>query len=91
MLLSFSFKHSLPLTRVCSKSRAYSTLPVLSSLGTLPTTQSPVVSKLSFFNSVTGDGSKIPTYRVLDGLGIPVEGAEVPEVWPPALLHEQTH
>ncbi|OJA17210.1 hypothetical protein AZE42_00229 [Rhizopogon vesiculosus] len=81
MLRSFSFKHSLPLTRVCSKSRAHSTLPsVSSSLGTLPTTQSPVVSKLSFFNSVTGDGSKIPTYRVLDGLGVPVEGAEVPEI-----------
>jgi hypothetical protein len=37
------------------------------------------VSKLAFFNSVTGDGSKIPSYRVLDGLGIPIEGAEVPE------------
>lgn len=37
------------------------------------------MSKLAFFNSVTGDGSKIPSYRVLDGFGIPIEGAEVPE------------
>ncbi|KAJ8583586.1 hypothetical protein M405DRAFT_917086 [Rhizopogon salebrosus TDB-379] len=83
MLRSFTFKHSLPLTRVYSKSRAHSTLPTSSLLGTLPTTQSPVVSKLSFFNSVTGDGSKIPTYRVLDELGIPMEGAEVPEISEP--------
>jgi 2-oxoisovalerate dehydrogenase E1 component alpha subunit len=47
------------------------------------------VSKLSFFNSVTGDGSKIPTYRVLDGLGVPIEGAEVPEVCP--LFHPGTN
>jgi 2-oxoisovalerate dehydrogenase E1 component alpha subunit len=85
MLRSFTFKHSLPLTRVYSKSRAHSTLPTSSLLGTLPTTQSSVVSKLSFFNSVTGDGSKISTYRVLDEQGIPIEGAEVPEVC--ALFH----
>ncbi|KAG1726827.1 thiamine diphosphate-binding protein [Suillus lakei] len=41
---------------------------------------SPVVSKLAFFNSVTGDGSKIPSYRVLDVFGTPIEGAEVPEI-----------
>ncbi|KAJ8593809.1 branched-chain alpha-keto acid dehydrogenase E1-alpha subunit [Rhizopogon salebrosus TDB-379] len=80
MLRLLSFKHSLPFTRVCSTCRAHSTLPAFSPLGILPTTQSPVVSKLSFFNSVTGDGSKIPTYRVLDGLGVPIEGAEVPEI-----------
>lgn len=50
------------------------------SLGNLPTTHSPVVSKLTFFNSVTGDGSKIPNYRVLDVLGVPIEGAEVPKI-----------
>lgn len=57
-----------------------STLPDSTSLGNLPTTHSPVVSKLTFFNSVTGDGSKIPNYRVLDVLGVPMEGAEVPEI-----------
>jgi 2-oxoisovalerate dehydrogenase E1 component alpha subunit len=41
---------------------------------------SSAVSKLVFFNSVTGDGSKIPDYRVLDAFGAPIEGAEVPEV-----------
>lgn len=57
-----------------------STLPASTSLGYLPTTHSPVIPKLAFFNSVTGDGSKIPNYRVLDELGVPVEGAEVPQL-----------
>ncbi|KIJ62617.1 hypothetical protein HYDPIDRAFT_30214 [Hydnomerulius pinastri MD-312] len=48
--------------------------------GVLPTSQSPVVAKLQFFNSVTGESGQIPTYRVLDGVGIPIEGAEVPEI-----------
>lgn len=46
----------------------------------LPKSNSPIVSKLSFFNSVTGDGTQIPTYRVLDGSGKPLDGAELPEV-----------
>ncbi|KAF5340773.1 hypothetical protein D9611_007507 [Ephemerocybe angulata] len=46
----------------------------------LPKSTSPIVSKLNFFNSVTGDGTQIPTYRVLDGSGKPLEGAEVPEI-----------
>lgn len=58
----------------------FSTLPASTSLGYLPTTHSPVIPKLAFFNSVTGDGSKIPNYRVLDELGVPVEGAEVPQL-----------
>ncbi len=45
----------------------------------LPTTNSPIVSKLDFFNSVQGN-DQIPTYRVLDGVGKPLEGAELPEV-----------
>lgn len=49
----------------------------------LPTTNSPIVSKLDFFNSVQGN-EQIPTYRVLDGVGKPLEGAELPEVW---ILH----
>lgn len=48
--------------------------------GYLPTSQSPIVSKLHFFNSVTKDGTQIPTYRVIDGLGKPIDGAELPDV-----------
>lgn len=48
--------------------------------GHLSTSQSPIVSKLHFFNSVTGNGAQIPTYRVIDGEGKPIDGAEVPEV-----------
>ncbi|KAF9533097.1 branched-chain alpha-keto acid dehydrogenase E1-alpha subunit [Crepidotus variabilis] len=44
----------------------------------LPTTASPIVSKLDFFNAV---GNKpIPTFRLLDGVGKPLEGAVLPEV-----------
>lgn len=48
--------------------------------GHLPHSQSPITSKLHFFNSVTEEGKQIPTYRVLDGVGQVLEGAEVPEV-----------
>lgn len=48
--------------------------------GHLPTSQSPIVSKLHFFNSVTGNGTQIPTYRVIDGEGRLLDGAELPEV-----------
>ncbi|KAM5538595.1 hypothetical protein V8D89_007624 [Ganoderma adspersum] len=49
-------------------------------LGTLPTSTSPITSKLHFFNSVMSGEKQIPTYRVLDGAGQPIEGAEVPEI-----------
>ncbi|KAJ7095703.1 branched-chain alpha-keto acid dehydrogenase E1-alpha subunit [Mycena belliarum] len=49
-------------------------------LGHLPNTNSPIVPTLSFFNSITPPGEKIPTFRVLDGLGKPVEGAELPDI-----------
>ena len=49
-------------------------------LGTLPTSTSPITSRLHFFNSVMSGEKQIPTYRVLDGAGQPIEGAEVPEV-----------
>lgn len=75
-----SFRHSSLLTRACSNGRTFSTLPASTSLGCLPTTHSPTVSKLAFFNSVTGDSSKIPSYRVLDVFGVPIEGAKVPEI-----------
>ncbi|KAI0726248.1 branched-chain alpha-keto acid dehydrogenase E1-alpha subunit [Fomitopsis betulina] len=47
--------------------------------GLLPSSQSPIVSSLKFFNSVTVGGNQIPTYRVLDSNGQPIEGASVPE------------
>ncbi|KAF7299672.1 2-oxoisovalerate dehydrogenase subunit alpha [Mycena chlorophos] len=49
-------------------------------LGNLPHTTSPLVSNLTFFNSVTGSNESIPTFRVLDGVGKPVEGAQMPEI-----------
>lgn len=48
--------------------------------GHLPTSQSPITSKLHFFNSVIEEGKQIPTYRVLDGTGNLIDGAELPEV-----------
>lgn len=48
--------------------------------GHLPTSQSPITSKLHFFNSVMEEGKQIPTYRVLDGSGQVLDGAELPEV-----------
>ncbi|KAJ3794515.1 branched-chain alpha-keto acid dehydrogenase E1-alpha subunit [Lentinula aff. detonsa] len=51
------------------------------SLGRLPNTQSPIVSKPHFFNSVTGDSNEqIPAFRLLDGTGVPIDGAELPEL-----------
>ena len=41
---------------------------------------SAVCPKLQFFNSVTQGSGQIPTYRVLDGVGIPIQGAELPGV-----------
>ncbi|TFK40771.1 branched-chain alpha-keto acid dehydrogenase E1-alpha subunit [Crucibulum laeve] len=47
----------------------------------LPNSSSPITPKLEFFNSVTGSSEKqIPTYRVLDGVGKPIDGAELPEI-----------
>ena len=48
--------------------------------GTLPNSRSAFVPKLKFINSVTGSDELIPTYRVLDGAGKPIDGAELPEV-----------
>ncbi|KAJ8080372.1 hypothetical protein PM082_017205 [Marasmius tenuissimus] len=46
----------------------------------LPNSQSYITPKLHFFNSVTPDGQQIPTYRVLDGVGKPLEDAVMPEI-----------
>ncbi|KAI0769821.1 branched-chain alpha-keto acid dehydrogenase E1-alpha subunit [Fomes fomentarius] len=50
------------------------------SYGNLPSSQSPITPKMHFFNSVVEAGKQIPTYRVIDGAGQPLEGAEVPEL-----------
>ena len=49
-------------------------------LENLPTTNSQIVSELSFFNTVTGNDTQIPTFRVLDGVGKPLDGAVLPDV-----------
>ncbi|KAF9018538.1 branched-chain alpha-keto acid dehydrogenase E1-alpha subunit [Hymenopellis radicata] len=46
----------------------------------LPNTQSPIIPNLKFFNSVTPDGEQIPTYRVLDGSGKILDGADAVEI-----------
>ncbi|KZW03819.1 branched-chain alpha-keto acid dehydrogenase E1-alpha subunit [Exidia glandulosa HHB12029] len=46
--------------------------------GTLPHTGLPLTPKLEFFNSVAS--GPIPTFRVLDGEGRVLEGAEEPEI-----------
>lgn len=46
----------------------------------LPNSQSPITPKLRFFNSITEEGKQIPTYRILDGIGNLIEGAELPEI-----------
>lgn len=64
--------------RVATRLASPQTRPV--HLGYLPNSRSPLVPTLSFFNSVTGSDEKISTFRVLDGVGKPVDGAELPEV-----------
>lgn len=48
--------------------------------GYLSNSRSRITPQLQFFNSVTGDGSQIPTYRVIDGAGKVIEGATAPHV-----------
>lgn len=64
----------LPVCRHISTSQKTS-----SAHGTLPDSQSPISPELRFFNSVTGGKGLIPTYRVLDGVGQPIDGAQVPD------------
>ena len=85
-LTSTMFRISrLPTSALANASRcrrlatASSQLPSQSH-GHLPTSQSPITPKLQFFNSVMEDGKQIPTYRVLDGTGKVIEGAQLPEV-----------
>ncbi|KIY70906.1 branched-chain alpha-keto acid dehydrogenase E1-alpha subunit [Cylindrobasidium torrendii FP15055 ss-10] len=64
-------------TRLARARRAYSALHAGQKL---PHTQSPIISKLDFFNSVTPKGQQIPTFRVLDGTGRILDGAECVDV-----------
>src|SRR6266851_3225588 len=48
--------------------------------GLLPTSESPITPKPHFFNTVSADGKRLPTYRIMDGVGNVIEGAELPEV-----------
>ncbi|GLB38238.1 putative branched-chain alpha-keto acid dehydrogenase E1-alpha subunit [Lyophyllum shimeji] len=60
--------------------RRWATRGLTTAAGNLPNSKSPIVSKPKFINSVTGSDELIPTFRVLDGVGKPIEGAEVPEI-----------
>lgn len=63
--------------------RSLSTARPLTSVaphGHLSNSRSPITTQLNFVNSITEDGSKIPTFRVLDGAGKILEGAQEPEV-----------
>ena len=48
--------------------------------GHLSNSRSPITSQLSFVNNVTGDKSQIPSFRILDGAGKVIEGAQEPDV-----------
>jgi 2-oxoisovalerate dehydrogenase E1 component alpha subunit len=48
----------------------------------LPDSQSPITPIPHFFNAVSTDGRNLPTYRIVDGVGNVIEGAELPEVCP---------
>lgn len=63
-----------------------STLSPPDTHGLLPTSQSPITPKPHFFNAVTTDGNQLPTYRIIDGVGNIIEGAELPEVCSTSLL-----
>lgn len=74
---------SSPLLRAYGALRTYASSTIqlpTETHGRLPTSQSPITPKLHFFNSVMEEGKQIPTYRVLDGTGHLLEGAELPEV-----------
>lgn len=60
--------------------RLFTTATYIAPLGHLSNSHSPITSRLSFVNSLTEDGSQIPTFRVLDGAGKVIEGAQEPDV-----------
>lgn len=81
-MFRFARSATLPFVRLAGcrgLATATPQLPVQSH-GNLPTSLSPITPKLQFFNSVMEEGKQIPTYRVLDGSGTLLDGAELPEV-----------
>ena len=66
--------------RATAFNRSFSRSATRRVLENLPTTKSQIVPELSFFNSVTGNDTQIPTFRVLDGVGKLLEGAVLPDV-----------
>ncbi|KAH0832098.1 thiamine diphosphate-binding protein [Lanmaoa asiatica] len=77
------FRPLRSLARVPSRSRSLgTTAPKYPLKDYLPASNLPILPKLQFFNSVTQGSGRIPTYRVLDGVGIPIEGAELPDITP---------
>ena len=46
----------------------------------LPNSQSPITPRPHFFNAVSTDGKQLPTFRIIDGVGDVIQGAELPEV-----------
>ncbi|KAH9002626.1 branched-chain alpha-keto acid dehydrogenase E1-alpha subunit [Lactarius hatsudake] len=51
-----------------------------STVSVLPNSQSLITPKPHFFNAVSTDGKQLPTYRIMDGVGNVIEGAELPEL-----------
>jgi 2-oxoisovalerate dehydrogenase E1 component alpha subunit len=83
MIRTFRIRTPFDFSRIFRK--CISTTPLVSfpeSHGLLPTSQSPITPKPYFFNAVTADGKQLPTYRIIDGIGNVIEGAELPEVCP---------
>jgi hypothetical protein len=87
MLRTFCTRSLLPFSRTFRKvlSTASPGSPP-ESHGLLPTSQSPITPNPHFFNAVSSDGKLLPTYRIIDGVGNVIEGAELPEVRVPVAL-----
>ncbi|KIJ46420.1 hypothetical protein M422DRAFT_74898 [Sphaerobolus stellatus SS14] len=68
--------------RILQQTRRFSTAAATTPAphGHLSNSRSPITTELRFLNSVTPDGSQIPTFRVLDGYGKVIEGAPEPEL-----------
>ncbi|KAI0304377.1 branched-chain alpha-keto acid dehydrogenase E1-alpha subunit [Multifurca ochricompacta] len=81
MIRTLLSRHSFPISRIFRK-HISTTISTNSSesLGLLPTSQSPITPKPHFFNAVSTDGKQLPTYRVIDGVGNVIPGAEIPEL-----------
>ena len=77
--------------RLARASSTAATTPQPARHGHLPgNASSAITSQMHFFNSVL-ESNSIPTYRVLDGNGVLVDGAEVPEVRGFAVVCPDTH